>query len=124
MTNKEKMLIDLDSIKSAYKIVHKDFLEKMTKGYSNTKRFSALECFATDLDNFYQLTNECIKRAELVRASYNKKDLLDRLEAYTNEFLIFYNDEKKKINTEEKLKKFKTIDKKIRGYDYIKIILK
>ena len=64
------------------------------------------------------------KRAELVHVSYNKKDLLDRLEAYTNEFLIFYNDEKKKVNTEEKLKKFKTIDKKIRGYDYIKIILK
>ena len=123
MTNEEKQLIELDSIQLSYKIVHKEFLDKIKKGYTIEGRFSALECFATDLDNFYWTTNECIKRAELVRATYNRKDLLDRLEAYTTEFLEFYKDEKKKVNTEEKLKKFKEIEKKIKGYDYIKIIL-
>lgn len=123
MTNKEKQLIELDSIQLSYKIVHKEFLDKIKKGYTQEGRFSALECFATDLDNFYWTTNECIKRAELVQATYNRKDLLDRLEAYTTEFLEFYKDEKKKVNTEEKLKKFKEIEKKIKRYDYIKLIL-
>ena len=61
MTNKEKILIDLDSIKSVYKIEHENFKNKISEGYSNQEKFLALECFATDLDNFYQLTNKCIK---------------------------------------------------------------
>ena len=123
MTEKEKRIDELYSIQFVYQNNHKEFLEKIKKGYTKEGKFSALECFATDLDNFYWTTNECIKRAELVQATYNRKDLLDRLEAYTTEFLEFYKDEKKKVNTEEKLKKFKEIEKKIKGYDYIKIIL-
>lgn len=123
MSEEEKRIIDLESIKLTYKISNQEFLDKIKKGYKKEGRFSALECFATDLDNFYWITNECIKRAELVRATYNRKDLLDRLEAYTTEFLEFYKDEKRKANTEEKLKKFKEIEKKIKGYDYIKLIL-
>lgn len=123
MSEEEKRIIDLESIQFVYQNNHKEFLEKIKKGYTKKGRFSALECFATDLDSFYWATNECIKRAELVHATYNRKDLLDRLEAYTTEFLEFYKDEKKKVNTEEKLKKFKEIEKKIKGYDYIKKIL-
>lgn len=117
MSEEEKRIIDLESIKLTYKISNQEFLDKIKKGYTKEGRFSALECFATDLDNFYWATNEYIKRAELIHADYDKQKLLDTLEAYTTEFIEFYKDKK------EETKEFEKIDKKIKGYDYIKLIL-
>ena len=111
MSEEEKIIIDLESIKSVYEISNQEFLDKMQKGYSN------LELFASDLDNFYWITNEYIKRAELIHADYDKQKLLDTLEAYTTEFIEFYKDKK------EETKEFEKIDKKIKGFDYIKLIL-
>lgn len=117
MSEEEKRIIDLESIKSVYETSNQEFLDKIKKGYKKSGNFSALEWFANDLDNFYWATNEYIKRAELIHANYDRKELLDTLEAYTTEFIEFYKDKK------EETKEFEKIDKKIKGYDYIKLIL-
>ena len=63
MTERERLGIDLDSIKLVYQTQHKEFKEKLSKEkYPYQKGFTRLECFATDLDNFYWVTKECIIR--------------------------------------------------------------
>ena len=80
MTEREKLEIDLDSIKWVYQEQYKAIKEKLSKEkYPKIKDASSLECFATDLDNFYWTTKECIIRAERLGVTYNKDELLERL---------------------------------------------
>ena len=116
MTDKERLEIDLDSIKLTYQTIHKEFKEKLSKEkYPYQKGFTRLECFATDLDNFYWVTKECIIRAERSGVTYNKEELLDRLKDYTDRFLKFYKQEKDKVD--------KKVLKKLQNFDYIKTLI-
>ena len=109
MTDKEILEIDLDSIWSTYQVIHKEFKEKLSKEkYPYQKVFTRLECFATDLDNFYWTTKECIIRAERSGVAYNKDELLERLKDYTDRFLKFYKQEKDKVD-KKVLKKIKEV---------------
>ena len=116
MTERERLEIDLDSIKLVYQTQHKEFKEKLSKEkYPHQKRYTRLECFATDLDNFYWTTKECIIRAERLGVTYNKDELLERLKDYTDRFLKVYKQEKDKVD--------KKVLKKTQGLDYIKTII-
>ena len=115
LTEKEKRKIDLGSIEFVYNETNKDFKEKIEKGYKDDNRFTAIEKFATDLDGFCWCTNEYIKRAELIHANYNRKELLDTMEAYTNEFMLFYEGEAKKMGS----KKLDKVVKKIKNFEYV-----
>ena len=116
MTEREKLEIDLDSIKWVYQEQYKAIKEKLSKEkYPKIKDASSLERFAIDLDNFYWATKECIIRAERLGVTYNKDELLERLKDYTDKFLKFYKQEKDKVD--------KKVLKKIQGLDYIKTII-
>ena len=119
LTEKEKRDIELDSIKLAYETVNKEFKEKIERGYKDDDKYMAINCFADDLDGFCWATNEYIKRAELIHANYDRKQLLDTMEAYTNEFLLFYEDEKKKERTEKEMKRFDKAIIKIKRNEYV-----
>ena len=116
MTEREKLEIDLESIKWVYQEQYKAIKEKLSKEkYPKIKDASSLECFATDLDNFYWTTKECIIRAERLGVTYNKDELLERLKDYTDRFLKVYKQEKDKVD--------KKVLKKTQGLDYIKTII-
>lgn len=119
LTEEDKRKLDLESIKFVYGETNKEFKENIEKGYKDDDRYMAIDYFATDLDNFCWATNEYIKRAELIHANYDRKQLLDTMEAYTNEFLLFYEDEKKKERTEKEMKRFDKAIIKIKRNEYV-----
>ena len=116
MTEREKLEIDLDSIKWVYQEQYKEIKEKLSKEkYPKIKDASSLECFAIDLDNFYWSTTECIRRAERLGVTYNKDELLERLKDFTIRFIKLYNQEKDKVD--------KKVLKKLKNFDYIKTLI-
>ena len=115
MTEKEKREIELYSSCFVYEEMYKSFKKKLSKkNYPCQKGYTALECFATDLENFYWVTTERIKRSEALGITYNKEELVDRLKEYTDRFLKFYKQEE---NIDKK------VLNKLKNYGYIKTLI-
>lgn len=124
LTEEDKRKLDLKSIEFVYSEINKEFKEKIERGYKDTPNYLAIDCFSADLNNFCEITNEYIKRAELIHANYDRKQLLDTMEAYTNEFILFYQDEKKKKRTKDEQKMYDKTIAKIKKRDNVSMYIK
>lgn len=106
----EQIYIEFNSIKIAYETYNEEFKKNIEKGYKNTKKYSALNIYATELDNIYFYSYEYIEKAKKINAEYSH--IINNLKNYTTDFIIYYENLKvKNKNNQEFIKDVNNIKK-------------